>query len=63
MTVTTSVFAGRDGDILARCVSLDTNREREREKEIQKLVASVPFFSSSSSSSSSRYFDNDENSK
>ena len=62
MTVTTSVFAGRDGDILARCVSLDTNREREREKEIQKLVASVPFFSSSSSSSS-RYFDNDENSK
>ena len=63
MTVTTSVFAGRDGDIHARCVSLDTNseREREREREIQKLVASVPFFSSSSSSS--RYFDDDENSK
>ena len=36
-------------------------REREREREIQKLVASVPFFSSSSSSS--RYFDDDENSK
>ena len=44
--------------------SIQTERERERGGgEIQKIVASVPFFSSSSSSSSSRYFDDDENSK
>ncbi len=36
MTVTTSVFAGRDGDIHARCVSLDTNSERERERERER---------------------------
>ena len=62
--VTTSVFAGRDGD--TRAMSQPRYKQRERERgggEIQKIVASVPFFSSSSSSSSSRYFDDDENSK
>ena len=66
--VTTSVFAGRDGDTRAMSQPRYKQRERERERErgaggeIQKIVASVPVFSSSSSSSS-RYFDDDENSK
>ena len=62
--VTTSVFAGRDGDTRAMSQPRYKQREREREAggEIQKIVASVPVFSSSSSSSS-RYFDDDENSK